>query len=82
MGAGFRRLGCWGPIGPAGLLAVQQRVSASALYGLKQGIIVEPRGYGRWMMWNIAAVMLIVVVPLALFVADRLATVQRRRRRT
>jgi hypothetical protein len=34
------------------------------------------------MMWNIAAVMIIVVVPLALFVADCLATVQRRRRRT
>jgi hypothetical protein len=37
---------------------------------------------GSRMVWNIAAVMLIVVVPLALFVADRLATVQRRRRRT
>jgi len=33
-------------------------------------------------MWNIAAVMLIVVVPLALVVANCLATVQRRRRRT
>jgi hypothetical protein len=31
------------------------------------------------MMWNIAAVMLIVVIPLALFVADCVATVQRRR---
>jgi hypothetical protein len=33
-------------------------------------------------MWDIAAFMLIVVVPLTLVVANCLATVQRRRRRT
>jgi hypothetical protein len=37
---------------------------------------------GCRMMWDIAAVMLIVVVPFTLVVVNCLATLQRRRRRT